>query len=575
MPPLVISNLGLGLNLHDPATEIANGQMAFARNMLFSRGVMKTPHGVKEYGGASLPLDSSVIGIAPYQEKGHNPTDHLVAMTLTKLYGWDGVAAAWEDISPTTPLAASLDNVPSFAAFPHIDSVLADGSGVACYYHLLACDGGSSPVLRWAGQYENTFYPLAGADGYHETDADPVTPTAHYCKQVAVFYNHVILMSPKTWNAEANAFIDNPQAVFWGKAGRLETDPDNTDGKGAFDLTETGAGYVSIVDSGGENVRCLQLGDTLVVYQNNSIWYLYHVGGSTVFLARCEVPDMGLLAPGLVQSWRNAHYLIASDYSPYIYHGGGNKTQIGVNIAEALKDDMDPGYLNRCRMAVGANGRRIWIFIVRNGQRFITRAYGVDTLSGAWMIRDFEHLYGAVDEGMCSVALVGGQSYMSGQSYQDDITDGETYAEAIAATDTYADMVDAVTIGGETMMVGDQAGMVFNYDESVTTDNGTAIPAEAHTKVFDLGRPDTEKQWATVSLKAKGTSLQLSYRIESFETQDDDWIDFTLVSLTDDYVTYEFGLEEVCSEEIQFKIANSGGGTLYVEKLVLEEPMFL
>lgn len=567
MPPLVISNLGLGLNLHDPATEIADGQMSFAKNMLFSRGVMKAPYGLQTYGGASLPLNSSVIGLAPYQEKGHNPTDHLVAMTLTKLYGWDGVSALWSDISPTIALSAELDSVPSFVAVPHTDAIAADGTGTNCYYHILACDGGSSRVYRWAGQFETKFYPLAGADGYHETDSSPTTPTAHYVDQVNIFYNHVILLNPKTWDATSDVFIENKQAVLWGKAGLLEG--------GAYNIAETGAGQVSLVDTGGENVRCELLGNLLIVYQNNSIWYMYHVGGSDVFLAKCAIPDVGLLAPGLVVPWRNTHYLVGSDFVPCSYSGGSSLRRIGDPIAEALKDDINPSYLNRCRMSVGANGRRIWIFIVRNGQKHITRAYGVDTLSGAWMIRDFDHLYDSVDEGICAVALVGGQSYTSGQTYAEDISDGETYTAAIAGGDTYSDMVNSVTLGGETMMVGDQAGMVFNYDSDLTTDNGVVIPAEAHTKVFDFGRPDTEKQWSTMSVTAKGDSLQLSYRIESFETEDDDWIAFSLVSLTDEYETYEFGLEEVCSDQIQFKIANSGSGELSVKKLVIEEPIFL
>lgn len=565
--PLTIPNLGLGLNLHDPATEIANGEMAGGRNILFSRGVLKTPYGFAQVAAADLPLTGAVIGLCHYAEQGASPSNHVVAMTRTKLYRWNTLSGGWSDISPAAALTASLDSVPSFVAFPHTDAIEEDG--VDCYYHLLASDGGHSPVQRWAGKYEDTFYPLEGGDGYHATDADPATPVVHYCDQIAAFYNSVILLNPKTWNATTNRYEENKQALYWGKAGLLEVD--SVAGTTAYD--GTGAGYVALVDAGGSNVRCALLGNSLIVYQDNSLWYLYHVGGTDTFLAKLEIPGLGLLAPGLLVTWRNRHFFLGSDYQPYSYAGGSFVTPIGVKIAEALKADLDPTRLARCRMEVGANGSRLWIFVVRDGYEFITRAYGIDTLTGAWMVRDFEHLYDTTT-GLSSVALVGAQSYVVGSTWQQAIDTAQTYAEAIVEGTTWEQLM-TVQLTRETMMLGDQDGYVYQYDEDLTADNGVDIPAYALTKIFDFGTPHEDKWLGSLYLTAQGDSVRVSYRIDSFETEDDGWQAFDPITLTDTYRTYEIDLSGITADQIQFKIANYSGGAMTVKKIVLEDPVLI
>lgn len=565
MRPLTIPNLGLGLNLRDPATEIASGQMAASHNMLFSRGVLRTPYGFAKFAEDDLPLASAIIGLFHYQEQGRRPTDHVVAMTRTKLYRWDSLSDGWDDISPSAALKAGPDAVPSFVAFAHEDGITEDGT--ACFYHLLACDGGASPIYRWAGKFEDKFYELAGADGYHETDTP--TPTLHCADQVSAFYNHVILLNPKTWDATGKEFVENPQTILWGKAGKVETDDSGT----AYTITDAGAGYLPLVDTGGQNVWCAMLGASqLIVYQNNSIWYLYHVGGTDIFKARLQIPDFGLLSPGLIVPWKNKHYLVGSDFQPYEYSGGSSVQPIGVSIADALKEDIEPSRLKRCRMTVGTNGRRMWLFVVRPGFDYVTRAYGIDTQTGAWMVRDFEHLY---DEstGITSAALVGGQTYIVGRAWQQDIDAEKTYTQAISEATTWEQLMDVV-LASEAMMIGDSEGEVFRYSEDLTTDDGVNIPAHADSKIFDMGLPSEEKWWSTLSITAKGTAMRVSFRIDSFETEDEGWTEFDPTTLTDDYVTYEFDLN-VTSDQLQIRIANYAGSELSAKKMVVGAPVLV
>jgi len=565
MSGLTINNLGRGLNTYDPASEIADGQMAFARNMLFTRGAMKTAPGFAKFAASGLPLDTALLGLCHYQEQSRNPTDHVVAMTRRKLWRWDSLADDWADISPSSGLNAGPDSIPSFVGIPHTDAITEDGT--ACYYHLLACDGGESPIYRWAGKFEDTFHELAGADGYHETDADPATPTAHYAAQVNTFFNHVILLNPKTWNAASDEFIQNPQTVLWGKPGKVETAASGT----AFTITDTGAGYVALMDTGGQNLWCAALGASqLIVYQDNSIWYLYHVNSDPALMARLQIPNLGLLAAPLIVPWKNAHYLVGSDYQLYRYTGGTTMDPIGKQVFESLQEDIDPAKLNRCRMSVDANGRMIWIFVVRPGYAYPTRAYGVDAIDGSWTIRDFEHLYDA-SHGIVAAALMGGQSYVTGKTWQQDINEAKTYTQAIAAGTTWDQLIDTV-LTDDGLMVADDSGYVYQVDETLTADDGTNIVAVSNSKVFDFGAPGVEKWWSMLYLVAKGSAMRVSYRIDSFETNDEGWVAFSPTTLTDAYQSYGFELN-VTSDQIQFRIANYAGSSLVVKKMVINPPV--
>jgi len=566
--PIVLNNLGKGLNLYDPASEIQPGQMVGGANLLFSRGLTKTPFGFAKLGEEDLPLDSGrpILALYQYREQSANPTDHLIAATTQKLYRRDAVSDGWNDISPSSALRSSADSIPSFAAIPHKDGIAADGDGDKQYYHVLYCDGGNSPIYRWAGKFEDNFAELAGADGYHETDVDPATPTAHYARQVTVFYNHVILLSPKTWDATSDVFTENPQTVLWGKAGLLE-------GEDAYAIAETGAGEVPLVDTGDENVWCQLIGDALAVYQKHSIWVIYHVGGGDIFRAQALIPNIGLLSPSLILPYRNQHFLLGSDYAIYAYFGGTSYQAVGdKTIRDALAADMDPGKINRCRMCMGSNGSRLWLFIVRNGYDFATRAYGVDLRTGAWMMRDYEHKWPS--GGITAATLAGTSIEQSGRTWQEDIDTGQTYTEAISAGTTWEQLTRTVLVQ-ETMALGDNSGYAYQYDEDLTTDDSVEIPASGITQIFDFGRPDVAKWWGPLSIEATGTALQVFYRIEYFETTDDGWIAMERTLLTDDYETYEFGLEDVCSTHIQFKIANFHGSDLAARKLVLAPPTAL
>jgi len=543
------------------ATELPRGFAADgSQNVLYSRGTIKTPFGFSKVESGSLPLNSgnAVLLTGVYSEL--DKSQHFLAVTKAKIYERDIQNSQWDDKTQSgVALQGNIYNPMSMASILHTDGLALNGTGDDWYHHCLICTG-ISPIQRWAGKFETDFADLVGADGYHTTGSGVTT---HYALQVGAFYNRPILISPKEADANGN-LIDCNQRIRWPMAGKLET------------WTGTGSGYRDLLDAGGYNMWGALLGTQWIQYQNNSIWSLTHVGGTRVFEPDIEMPDLGLLAPHLLYSKNNVHYIVGSDYNIYAYYGGSNITPIGDKVQKFLQRDLDPKYAYRSWLCMGAENSRLWVFIVPNGETYITQAYGVDVQSGSWMKRDYLHKWPTTTGGITSVSLVGASSYYAGLSYADAVTLTTTYAAAITAGTTYRQALQE-TFTKERLVFGDSAGYVLQADSDVFKDDTVNIPARHFTEVYDLGEPGKNKLWPGIRVTAKELStgtggVIVSYRTASFETTSTGWTAFTEQVLTSEFVDYEFTVWTT-SKKIQFSFTNADGDTFQISNYALIEPM--
>lgn len=551
---------GFDANIRD-ASELPRGSAADgSQNVLYTRNTIRTPYGFGKVESGSLPLDSgnAVLLTGVYSEL--DKTQHFLACTKDKIFQRDYENSQWDDITQSgVALQGNIYNPMSMAAILHTDGLALNGNGDDWYHHCLVCTG-ISPVQRWAGKYETDFADLVGADGYHAVGSGVTT---HYALQVGAFYNRPLLISAKEADANGN-LVDCNQRIRWPMAGKLET------------WTGTGSGYRDLLDTGGFNVWGSLLGTQWIQYQNNSIWSLTHVGGTRVFEPDIEIPDLGLLGPHLLYSKNNVHYFVGNDYNVYAYFGGSHIERIGDKIHRYLQRDLDREYAYRCWICMGANNSRLWVYIVPNGETYITQGYGMDMRTGAWMKRDFLHKWPTGTGGITSVSLVGASSYYAGESYREAVALTTTYAEAIAAGTTYRQALQE-TYTNEKLVFGDSAGYVYQYDDTVSKDDTVNIPARHITEVYDYGAPSKNKLWPGIRITAKGTGIGTggviaSYRTGNFETVGTGWTAFTEQTLTSEYVTYELTVWDT-SKKIQFRFTNADGDDFDISNYELIEPM--
>ena len=414
------------------ATELPNGSAAEgSQNCLYSKGTIATPYGFEKL-GAVIDSGNPVLHIGSWSEL--DKTQHLMAVTKDKVYDRDFVTALWDEKTQdydttAVSLGGNINNPVSSATILHTDGILFNGTGTDyAYTHHILCMGytmptataDNSPIQRWAGKDETHYTDLLGANGYHDVAS---TKTKHFAYQVGAFYNRLLLINPLECDA-ASVLHENNQRVRWSMAGKLEVVPA---------WSGTGSGFYDLLDTGGYNVWGALLGMQWIQYQNNSIWSLTHVGGTTVFTPNIEMPDLGLLGAHCIYSKNNIHYFVGNDFNVYAYTGGSNLTRIGDKIQKYLQRDLDPTYKNQCYMVMGSNNSRLWLFIVPNNSLYITQAYGMDMRTGVWQKRDYMHKWPT--GGISTVALVGAGGYHASETtalYQNYIT-GDNAAHPVVS----------------------------------------------------------------------------------------------------------------------------------------------
>lgn len=126
-----------------------------------------------------------------------------------------------------------------------------------------------------------------------------------------------------------------------------------------------------------------------------------------------------------------------------------------------------------------------------------------------------------------------------------------TYTDYANAETTYREMLTTVLVD-EAVLIGDDAGYVYQFDLTATDDDSVDIPCRHISEVLDGARPNDNKVWPQIHINAKGTSVNISYRVGNFETTATGWVDFTEVTLTSEYVDYAV-FPNVTSKKIQFK----------------------
>ena len=406
MRDLVVKRVDRGLNARvDDAAELTYGHAADgSQNVLYSRGIIKTPFGFEKVASASLPLSGAILDLFRWKEL--DATEHFMAVTPEKIYNKNNQTDAWDDVTQSgVDLNANIYNPVSHITILHTDGLALNGTGSLWYKHCLVCPGKVAPIQRWAGKNETDFADLLGADDYHDPDS---TITKHYALQAGSLYNHTLLISAKEADS-VNSLHENNQRIRWSLTGKLEV------------WTGFNAGYVDLFETGGINIVGGVLGNQWIQYQDKSTWSLNWVGGTTVFRPRMEFPDLGVLGPHLVAIRNNIHYFVGNDFNVYAYTGGSDKRPIGDGIQKYLARDLSPSYAYRSWMTVGAKGSRIWIYIVRDGYEYVTEAYAIDTLTGAWMKRDFTHRWATTSVGISAAGLIGTGSYVIGDTYADKL----------------------------------------------------------------------------------------------------------------------------------------------------------
>ena len=189
-----------------------------------------------------------------------------------------------------------------------------------------------------------------------------------------------------------------PFRVRWSHPAEGGTVPTTWD---ASDDTKD-AGYVDLSQSNGFVVDCLPLGDSNIIYKEDSVWAMTFEGGQSIFGFRQLFNDAGILGKDCVKSFDNQHFVVSED-DVFTHDGQSKKSIVDGQIRDELFNSIHPDYKTRTFVAADREKNEMWICFVSNSatDAFADKAYVWNWRNNTWSIRDLPSVsyisWGVVD----------------------------------------------------------------------------------------------------------------------------------------------------------------------------------
>ena len=207
---------------------------------------------------------------------------------------------------------------------------------------------------------------------------------------------------------------------------------------------DTGTNYIDIRSDDGDWITgILPLGDTLVIYKNNSVWALAGTSLSDFFLSMIS-PDVGCMAPETLVSYQTYHIFY---HRRGVFSFNGTERSLLSDKITPRMEDINKDYIES--FSGGVYKDQYWISLTKSGETQNDEVYLLDLRFGSWTY------FAGLNPGVFS-------------------------------------NWDGATDGGE-FLYGDSTNGYVWYLNTGTKDDSTIIDAFFYSKYFPVGNPENFK----------------------------------------------------------------------------------
>ena len=148
------------------------------------------------------------------------------------------------------------------------------------------------------------------------------------------------------------------------------------------------AGYVDLSQTNGFVIDALPLGDSNIVYKEDSVWSMTYEGGQSIFGFRQIFSDAGILGRDCVQSFDSQHFVVSED-DVYTHNGQQKQSVVDTVIRDELFNSMHPEYKTRTFVAADREKNEMWIcFPSTSSTGAADKAFVWNWRNNSWAIRD-------------------------------------------------------------------------------------------------------------------------------------------------------------------------------------------
>lgn len=161
------------------------------------------------------------------------------------------------------------------------------------------------------------------------------------------------------------------------------------------------AGYVDLSQTNGFVIDCLSLGDSNIIYKEDSVWSMTYEGGQNIFGFRQIFSDAGILGRDCVQSYDSQHFVVSED-DVYIHNGQTKQSVVDSVMRDELFNTIHPDYKTRTFVVAEREKNEMWIcFPSTSSTGLCDKAFVWNWRNNSWSIRDLPNVsfisWGVVD----------------------------------------------------------------------------------------------------------------------------------------------------------------------------------
>lgn len=152
---------------------------------------------------------------------------------------------------------------------------------------------------------------------------------------------------------------DRPSEVLWSSPADIGSVPPS------WDVTDPAeqAGSYELADTPGRIVDGKNLGDSFIIYKEDSVWAMDFIGGNFTFRFRQIFDDKaGAIATGCVGEFEGKHFVLTAN-DAYVHDGVSKKSVMDSRVRTALTN-VDPEFIDKTRVIPDYSRKEMLIHFV-------------------------------------------------------------------------------------------------------------------------------------------------------------------------------------------------------------------
>jgi len=473
-----------GLNVDTASPFLETSQTPALSNVYFNRNAIVQLPGRTAF-GPDTDLGNAVVHVTTL--KKIDGTEHLIVTTLTKTWRYNATISTWVDLDSVTDWSGDGDDLFS-------SCIALDANAGAPLGDIIILHNGKDKIRYWDVPATATTLQLPG----DSQNYDPV-------KIVRWFKDRLWLLG----TYEGGAWQE--QRIRFSDIGDVQT--------------FSAAHFVDLMETPGRMVAAEELGPALIIYKEDGIVSVNHVGGENPFTFPVIVEGLGALSAHCVTRVRGLHYFLGTDYNVYQYDGTYEPKAVGDVIRDHLKSHITPETENRA-FSFPVENLQWYCLCVPETRSYPNALYIYDYRHSTWTYAPFPS-----DSGLAitSAGVFKSESYTAWE----DLPVDKAWSDYPIGF-TWDDFGHEK--GQRQIIMGDDTGKVSVFDMSNVNDRTAAIEGSFTTKEI-IPHQDYLRNYKTyyeVFFEARGDNLLVEYSTNGGST----WTTLGTQTMTDSFTEY-------------------------------------